>query len=243
MKKLVFVALGCFTAAAAFAADKETQAEKSSNMKGEIHGVMSGKWQPHAVTRERDVRKELDVFYKNMDDAMARNDTTAANAVIDFPVLMMTDNSQGQGRGESVDRDRYTQMMSDSMKQVPANISEAVKKAKLERKYELLTDSLAFVTTTRTLKLEGQKGTTWKSGELLQKRDGQWRVKAMVEGGWGDAMGSPGTGGAGTQDKGSMDKGSMDKGSMDKGSMDKGSMDKGSMDKGTQDNPLGSGNK
>jgi len=224
MKKLVFAALCCFATATAFAAEKETQGEKAGAMKGEAHAAMKGQWQPRGVTHEKEVRKELDAFYKSMDDAMAKNDMAAGNAMIDFPTLMMTDNAQGQGMSVYVDQARYTQMMNDTMKDMSPGMTDAMKKAKVERKYDLLTDSLAFVVSTRTMKMEGGKNMSWKSGELLEKRDGKWMVKAMAEGGWGDMMGSMGTGGAGSMNKG----GSMGGGMHDTGSMG-GMHDNGSM--------------
>jgi hypothetical protein len=52
----------------------------------------------------------------------------------------------------------------------------------------LLSDSLASVDDTATMTMGG-KSVTSRSSTLLARVDGKWRVKAMVEGGWGDTMG------------------------------------------------------
>ncbi len=54
-----------------------------------------------------------------------------------------------------------------------------------------LTDSLALVGSGWTMKM-GTKKVSGTSGLVLVRKGGEWKVKSMIEGGWGD-MPMPGT--------------------------------------------------
>jgi hypothetical protein len=60
-----------------------------------------------------------------------------------------------------------------------------------KRTIVLITDSLALVGAGWTMTM-GPKKLTGTSGLLLVRKGGEWKAKAMVEGGWGD-MPMPGT--------------------------------------------------
>jgi hypothetical protein len=49
----------------------------------------------------------------------------------------------------------------------------------------VLTDSLAQVVSEYSMTMGGHK-MSWKSSELLVRKNGKWLIKTMTEGGWGD---------------------------------------------------------
>jgi hypothetical protein len=138
------------------------------------------------VKNEKKVKKELDAFFKAEDAAMKKRDQEASWAMVDYPVLMVTDDSKGQSSDISMTREQYIAEMKPFMEQPPPkNMKYTVK-----RDVTVLTDSLAMVVGKVTMSL-GKKKFSWKNASLVVKKDGKWGYKMMAEGGWGDAMGEP----------------------------------------------------
>ena len=141
-------------------------------------------------TNEAKTKKEVDAFLKEEDALMKKRDFTAMTDRVDFPVFMATDDSKGVPKGETYDRQRYTDMMKPMFEQMPADM-------KTTHKYDVtvLSDSLATFTDDYVLTMEGKKHSGRNAG-LLVKRDGQWKWKAFFEAGWGDQP-EPAVGGSG----------------------------------------------
>jgi uncharacterized protein (TIGR02246 family) len=141
-------------------------------------------WKPPKVTSEAKDKQEIQALLRSMEAAGKKGDLEAAAALVDFPVMMMTDDSKGQGKAEAWDRDRWTEVM----RPFYAKPMEDVK-VKHKPTIFLLSDSLASVQDTATMTMgEGAKPVTVRNSMLLVRTDGKWRVKAMAEGGWGDVM-------------------------------------------------------
>jgi hypothetical protein len=115
-----------------------------------------------------------------MEAAGKRGDIEAAAALIDFPVLMATDDSKGEGMGESWERERWIEVM----KPFYANPMPEMKVTHKPDVF-LLSDSLATVNDVATVKTPGRT-ITMRNTTLVIRRDGKWLVKAMAEAGWGD---------------------------------------------------------
>jgi uncharacterized protein (TIGR02246 family) len=149
-------------------------------------------WKPPKVTHEAQDRKEISALFKAMEDAGQKGDLDAAAALVDFPVLMVTDDSKGQAMAETWSREKWTQAMAPFYKQpMPAGMKIAHRPAIF-----LLSDSLASVNDQQTTTM-GKRKVASRSCTLLVRRDGRWRIKSMTEGGWGDAMAEhPGSSGA-----------------------------------------------
>lgn len=149
-------------------------------------------WVARKVTNEQATRKEIQSYFKAMDQASRKGDLAAATELIDFPVLMVTDGSKGDVHAGAFSKEEWQQMMGPFYeKPMPKEIQFTHKPTIF-----VLTDSLATVVDDWTMTMKGKK-TTGKSAMHLVKVDGQWRAKSMVEGGWGDMMGHEGHG-AGT---------------------------------------------
>ncbi len=156
MKKLA-LALSLLTfAAPAFAAGEKASGEGSDPMAG---------WSPRKVREDAKDRREIQAVFKAMENAGKKGDLEAAAALVDFPVLMATDNAKGDGMGETWKHEGHAQ----------DNIF-------------LLSDSLASADDQCTTTMGG-KTIPSRSHTLLVRKDGKWLVKTMAESGWGDTMG------------------------------------------------------
>ena len=141
-------------------------------------------WAPRKVAREAQDRKEILAAMKAAEEAGKKGDLAAAAALVDFPVLMVTDDSKGQGSAEYWSREQWTQVMAP-MYAKPMEV-------KVTHKPEifLASDSLATLNDVVTMTM-GKKSITARNTTILIRKDGKWLVKAMMEGGWGDMMAGP----------------------------------------------------
>src|SRR6266496_5312230 len=55
-------------------------------------------WKPPKVTKEQADKREIMALFRQMEDAGKKGDLEAAASLIDFPVLMVTDDSNGEAR-------------------------------------------------------------------------------------------------------------------------------------------------
>ena len=94
MKKLA-LALSLLTfAAPAFAAGEKASGEGSDPMAG---------WSPRKVREDAKDRREIQAVFKAMENAGKKGDLEAAAALVDFPVLMATDNAKGDGEAHAAE--------------------------------------------------------------------------------------------------------------------------------------------
>ena len=145
-------------------------------------------WRPPKVKKEKQDRAEIAKLFKAMEAAGKKGDIEAAASFIDFPVLMMlTDDSMGEAHGAAWTREQWMKEMEPFYKPMPDM------KVKENPTVFLLTDSLATVTNVATITMGKNKPFTTRNSMLLARVGGEWKVKAMVEGGWADAMGHEGS--------------------------------------------------
>jgi hypothetical protein len=138
-------------------------------------------WVPPKITKEAQDRKEIAAVCKAMDAARDRGDVNAAADLVDFPVLMATDDSSGEAKTASWNREKWVEVMAPFYKPMP-NAKMTTKPSVV-----LLTDSLASMTDQWTM-TTGKKKLSGRSATLFVRVNGQWKVKSMAEGGWGDMM-------------------------------------------------------
>lgn len=184
MKKLLAVAVmavGTVAFAQAKPAAPQAQANKGAAMNG---------WTPSRVTKED--KKGIDAMWKAFGQAMMSKDLDKAADLVDFPVLMVTDDAQGKVTATSWDRATWIANMKRSMEGMPAPADGKMPAHKMH--YEFITNGIA-VTTTTTRMAMGKRHVPVKSTSLVINKDGKWRVKTMAEGGWGNQMAA--TGGSG----------------------------------------------
>lgn len=151
----------------------ETTPDPSDPMQG---------WKPPKVRNEQKDRAEIQKLFKAMEAAGKKGDVDAAASLIDFPVLMLTDDSKGEAHGAAWSREQWVETMEPFYKPMPDM------KVKEKPNVFLISDSLATVTNVATITMGKGKPITTRNSMLLARVGGEWKVKAMVEGGWGDTM-------------------------------------------------------
>jgi ketosteroid isomerase-like protein len=146
-------------------------------------------WQPPTVRSEEKDKKEIMALFGAMEAAAKKADLEAAAAMVDFPVLMVTDDSKGQAQAETWTREQWIEVM----KPFYAKPMDATTKHKAT--IFVVTDSLATASDAWTM-TTGKKTISGRSSTLFVRKGGEWKIKAMMEGGWGD-MPMPGQAQAG----------------------------------------------
>jgi len=141
-------------------------------------------WAPRKVAREAQDRKEIAALIRAMDEAGKKGDLDAATALVDFPVLMVTDDSKGQASAVAWSREQWRQVME------PFYRKPMEGKVTHRPTIFLASDSLATLNDVVTMTM-GKKSIASRNTSILVRRDGKWLVKAMMEGGWGDMMAAP----------------------------------------------------
>jgi hypothetical protein len=136
-------------------------------------------WKPPKVQAEAKDKKEIMALFGRMDAAGKKGDLDAAAALVDFPVLMVTDDSKGEAQTAEWSRAQWTEVMK------PFYSKPMEGKVTHKPTIFVVTDSLAVATDAWTM-TAGRKTTSGKSSTLFVRKGGEWRIRAMMEGGWGD---------------------------------------------------------
>ncbi len=174
MKRFVVAAIAAVLAVPVLAAEPATAGAQDENP---MHG-----WVPRKVKNEAADRKEIQAFFKAMEDASKTGNLDAAAALVDFPVTMITDDSQGQAGGETWTREKWTEVMKPFYAKPNPEMRVTHKST-----IHLVSDSLASVYDEFTM-TAGKQRYGGRSAMMLVRKDGKWLAKTMMEGGWGDTM-------------------------------------------------------
>ena len=129
------------------------------------------------VTKED--KKGVDELYKASKECMMKADVNAMADLVDFPVIMLSDDSKGEVKHFSATRDVWVTMMKPFFDNMPKDV-------KMDQKHtaHFLSDDLAVAIEENTI--SGKMKAKWKSTSILTLRDGKWKFKQMAEAGWGD---------------------------------------------------------
>lgn len=145
-------------------------------------GEATGGWTPRKVTNPD--KKGIEAMLTQMDKAWMASDITATASMVDFPVYMVTDDSKGVVYTESWTKDTYMTNMTEATKKM-SGMKDI--KVKHNRKYDFITDDIAFVYDDAAMTM-GKHTMNVRSSSLVIKKDGKWMIKSMVEGGWGESV-------------------------------------------------------
>ena len=129
------------------------------------------------VTKED--KKGVDDLYKAVEETMKKQDVNAFADLVDFPVIMLSDDSKGQVQWFSASREQFINIFKGIMTAPPP------KDMKHKHTAHFLSDDLAVAIE----EMSGTMGTAkgkWKAMSVLTLRDGKWKFKEMAEAGWGD---------------------------------------------------------
>jgi ketosteroid isomerase-like protein len=124
-------------------------------------------------------KKGIDQLYKAMEDAWKKGDVEALADNIDFPVIMLSDNSKGEPKYFEASREQWIGFMKPMVAMPKDDM-------KMSHKYTVhfLSDTLAVTIDDNAM--SGKTKGKWKSMSVLTQKDGRWKIKEMSEAGWGD---------------------------------------------------------
>lgn len=137
-----------------------------------------GAWAPTAVSKE-DTRG-LTRLAEAVAHAWEDRHLDDATAVMEFPVLMVTDDGKGQALVEPWTRERWLRVMGDLVNQLPPT----AKLRTTRRTFAFVTDALATIHEDKLL-VSGKKKTRWRTTYVCVRRGDAWRITTIVEGGFG----------------------------------------------------------
>jgi len=130
------------------------------------------------VTKED--KKGVDALYDSVKDAMKKGDVNAYADVVDFPVIMLSDDSKGEVKHTTATREQFVELMKPMFTGMPKDMMPEHKHTA-----HFLSDDLAVVIEEASVARGKMKG-KWKSLAVLTLKDGKWKFKEMAEAGWGD---------------------------------------------------------
>jgi hypothetical protein len=132
------------------------------------------------VTKEKEDKKGVDELYKVTEEAWKKADVNALADNVDFPVIMMSDDSTGKAVHFEAKREQWIDMMKGIVSNMP-------KDAKMTSKHTatFLSDDLGVVVEEMSVSMGKVKG-KWHAFSVVTNRDGKWKFKQMSEAGWGD---------------------------------------------------------
>ena len=124
-------------------------------------------------------KKGITDVYKAWDDAWKKGDPNAQAELVDFPVLMMSDNSKGEEKHFEANREQFLAMA--------AGFASAPKDVKMSSKHTptFISDSLVVAIGNFNMTMGKVKG-SWHGFDVLTLKDGKWKFKQLCEAGWGD---------------------------------------------------------
>src|SRR5450432_2513226 len=129
-------------------------------------------------------KKGIDDLYKAFEAAMAKGDVNAAADLVDFPVIMLSDDSKGVAKSFNATREQWIGIFSPFLNK-PKDMKMSGKHAPT-----FLSDTLAVSVESSSMSMGKIKG-KWSGMAVVTLVDGKWKFKEMAEAGWGDM---PGTG-------------------------------------------------
>jgi hypothetical protein len=184
MKKTTIMGLAILAlAATAQAADKPAApAAPAAPAPGAAPGGMPdmtkmGPWS-RPVTKQD--KKGIDDLYKAFEDAMMKGDVNAAADLVDFPVIMMSDDSKGAVKSFNASREQWVGIFTPFATNRPKDMKMTGKHTPT-----FLSDTLAVAIEQNSMTAGKMKG-KWNAMAVLTQIDGKWKFKQMAEAGWGD---------------------------------------------------------
>jgi hypothetical protein len=118
-------------------------------------------------------------WFDRYDGHARRNDTEAMADMALFPLVVMTNDSQGECVAQEWDRGTFIQAM-DMAAAGSVEIDN-------HRRPVFLNSDLAVVVTDSTVTADG-KTEHMRYADVMAKAGGEWRFKSMVQAGWGDML-------------------------------------------------------
>jgi SnoaL-like protein len=126
-------------------------------------------------------KTELKTFFKQWHAVGKKGDVNAMADMIDYPVMMLTDDTKGNVKVEQWNRDQWIAVMKPFMD--PAHMKDS--KWTSKETCFLMSDDLASCEEDIAMQMGKMKG-KYNAHSILIRKDGTWKIKEMMEAGWGD---------------------------------------------------------
>jgi hypothetical protein len=130
-------------------------------------------------------KKGIDDLYKAFEAAMMKGDVAAAADLVDFPVIMLSDDSKGAVKSFNASREQWTGIFTPLATNRPKDMKMSGKHTPT-----FLSDTLAVSIEQNSMSAGKVKG-KWNAMAVLTLVDGKWKFKQMAEAGWGDMPTGP----------------------------------------------------
>lgn len=165
--------------AAALVVGACTRTASEPERRAVAHGL-SG-WVARKIADEKKAKQEIEVMLEEIHKAYRDGNIAEAAFWMDFPVQMVTDDWKGEVLESEWDRETWL----DRMAPLFANPVHEMQRTHKHAIF-VISDSLANVDDQQTVHM-GKSTVTIRSSSLVVRKDGQWRMKSVVESGWGDS--------------------------------------------------------
>jgi hypothetical protein len=145
-------------------------------------------WRNGLLSREvgHEDREGLDAFFRERNEAIKQGKLDVLMAQEDYPLFVVTDTTTGESVADIWDAKKNGEVMGQAIPYGPKG--ELLHE---DRQYLFITNDMAISYETNAFIIDGKK-VTWKAANLLVKRGGKWKNKAILEGGFGDFLLSKG---------------------------------------------------
>ena len=135
------------------------------------------------VTKED--KSGVEQLCHTMEAAWKSADVNAVADKIDFPVIMLSDDQTGTEKHVELNREQFISLMKPFVMKPPPDLKMSSKLNTI-----FLSDTLAVVISDDSMTMGKVKG-KWKGVNVVVKKGDGWKVKQMMEAGWGDTLRKP----------------------------------------------------
>jgi hypothetical protein len=131
---------------------------------------------------ENDVQHLLSWFEEYQKNVL-KNDLDSMAEMAIFPLIVMTDDSEGNAITQEWDRQAFKQALDLEAQGVdPATIAITNKRTPF-----FLNENVAIVITDAITTVAGESQPS-RYADIMFKKDGEWKYKSMIQSGWGDML-------------------------------------------------------
>ncbi len=127
-------------------------------------------------------RAGLEVLLNAREAAISSANLDVILSQEDFPVVVLTDTTEGEFMVDIWDEQRYRQVLANGAPPIPN-----ARYTQENRHLVFLTPTLALCTQDDCFTFPDGKA-EWRSANLFVKRNGEWKTKAILEGGIGESL-------------------------------------------------------
>jgi len=119
-------------------------------------------------------------LYRDRDEAHKHGNWELLRTTVDFPMIMATDHADEEAMIYTCDEAEFLERAGNAMRLVPRTPVDHV------RRFVFLSEHLALNLEENSVKV-GEEVLHFKASHVVIRKDGRWKVKMVIEGGWANA--------------------------------------------------------